>query len=198
MSAGTAVPVAARRVCRALAGAPRACAALAVLAVLALAGFPAAAADLTATDEARAALARFEPWIGGEWHMQGSIQRFEWGLDRRSVIATSWFEVAGERTPVAAGVWVWHPGERRIRGWFTASGTGADFLEYTTVLREDGMLSDIVSWAADGRRAAQRETWELDGEDRCQWSLFDERGGHFEKSTGGTWERRPAADVREP
>jgi hypothetical protein len=162
------------------------------LAALAFAFAPVRAGDSTATDDARAQMAPFARWIGGEWHMQGTIHTFEWGLDRRSVRFQTWFEVAGERTHVAEGVWFWHPGERSIRGYFTAVDSPADFVEATTLLTVDRMVSDLLAHTADGGRTQQRETWEFDGDDRCEWALFVRHDDHFEKAQGGVFERRRA------
>jgi hypothetical protein len=122
--------------------------------------------------------------------MQGSVQSLEWGLDRRSVISKSWWVVAGERTLVSEGVWFWHPGERKIRGYFTAVQMPVEFLEYTTLFQDGRMVSDVVTWSPTGERADYRETWEPDGANRYEWTVFENHEGHFEKSMGGTFARK--------
>lgn len=159
------------------------------LAALLMAALPASAADTTADGEARAALAGFAPWIGGEWEMQGSIQTFEWGLDRRSVIGRSWWEVAGERTLVSEGVWFWHPGEKRVRGYFTALQMPVDFLEYTLLITDGRITCDVLGWTAQGEREEYRETWEMEGEHACAWAQFQRHGDHYEKTMSGTFRR---------
>ena len=59
----------------------------------------------------------FAPLVGGEWHLEGSYQVFEWGVGKKSIRSSSYFLVDGEKKVVAEGYWFWHPGEKQIKGY---------------------------------------------------------------------------------
>ncbi len=72
------------------------------------------------TDPATEALAPFERLIGGAWYLDDGYQVFEWGVGRRAVISKSYTLANGQATLVSEGMWMWHPGEKAIKGYFTA------------------------------------------------------------------------------
>ncbi len=90
-------------------------------------------------------LAGFERLIGGQWHLKGSYQEFEWGAGQRSVKAKSYFIFEGEPKLVSEGIWFWHPEAKEVRGIFTAVGMPVDLFEYKTHFESDSIVSDLAA-----------------------------------------------------
>lgn len=134
-------------------------------------------------------LASFEPLIGPEWELDGSIQTFEWGVGKLSVVSKSWYEEDGKRTLLSEGIWFWHPGEGRIRGYFTAIGMPVNFFEYATRFEGNTVVSDLVTWSPEGQREEHRETMAL-SEDAYVWTLYAKTEEGEKRSMGGTFVRR--------
>ncbi|NNF36357.1 MAG: hypothetical protein HKN68_19800, partial [Saprospiraceae bacterium] len=72
------------------------------------------------TDAKMSPLSGFESYIGGEWQFGETYQVFEWGIGKKSVKSRSYFILNGEPTLTSEGLWFWHPGEKIIKGYFTA------------------------------------------------------------------------------
>ena len=104
-------------------------------------------------------LAPFERLIGGRWAIEGSYQEFSWGVGKRSVTARGYFVFDGEARLVSEGSWYWHPGEKTIRGTFTATGMPVVLFDYTTRFEGDAMVSDLRAWDNEGKELHYRETW---------------------------------------
>lgn len=136
-------------------------------------------------------LARFEPLIGGQWHLDGSYQELSWGVGRRSVRARNYFVIDGEAKLVAEGSWFWHPGEEEIRGVFTAVDMPVVLFEYTTRFEGSMMVSDLRTWDAAGGESAYVETWDLGEEGKVGWRLLEETPAGPREVMGGTYVRRP-------
>lgn len=140
-------------------------------------------------------LAPFERLIGGEWHLEGSYQSFSWGVGKRSVISENYFLVDGKRKKVAEGTWFWHPGEQKIRGYFTAINMPVVLFDYSTAFEGEVMRSELKSYSAEGREEIYLETWEFTGENSFEWSLYSRKDGAESKVMGGTYTR--ASDAPE-
>ena len=131
--------------------------------------------DMTARQPAAQPLAPFERLIG-RWHLGDSHQEFVWGVGRQSVMARSYFLVDGEPRLVSEGMWFWHPGEERIKGIVTAINMPVTFFDYTTRFEGDKMVSELISYDADGKASYYVETFEFVGESQYEWTLLDKTG----------------------
>ena len=103
----------------------------------------------------------FERLIGGRWYLDESYQEFEWGVGRQSVRAWSYFVVDGEPKLVSEGYWYWHPGEKQIKGLFTAIEMPVVLFDYTTRFEGNTMVNDLKTFAANGNETIFAETWEF-------------------------------------
>jgi len=135
-------------------------------------------------------LAPFERLIGGQWHLDGSYSEFEWGLGRLSVSTHSYFIVEGEPKLVSEGIWFWHPGEKSIKGAFTAIDMPVVFFDYTVRFEGNKMVTDLVAFDAEGNEAAYVETWEFTDETHYVWKLLSETPDGLQEVMGGTYERK--------
>ncbi|MFW6088449.1 MAG: hypothetical protein ACODAB_01775 [Gemmatimonadota bacterium] len=150
-------------------------------------------ATVCATPEARsqpAPLAPFERLIGGEWRSGNTVQVFEWGPGRSSVIARSYTAEAGRKVPSSVGIWYWHPGEKTIEGRATAVNMPVSLFEYKTRFEGDVMRSELVTHSADGETGVFVETWEFTGKDAYEWRLLLPRPDRTEVVMSATFGRR--------
>lgn len=136
-------------------------------------------------------LASFERLIGGQWHLGGSYQEFEWGVGRRSVKSKSYFLVEGKPKLVSEGIWLWHPGEKQIKGVFTAIDMPVVFFDYTTRFEENRMVSDLTSYDAQGNETAYLETWDFTDATHYVWKLFKKTPDGLQEEMAGTYSRKP-------
>lgn len=141
-----------------------------------------------------APLAPFERLIGGEWRSGNTVQVFEWGPGRSSVIARSYTSEAGRKVPSSVGIWYWHPAEATIEGRATAVDMPVALFEYTTRFEGDVMRSELVTYDADGEAGVFVETSEFTGGDMYEWRLLLPRPDRTEVVMSATFTRRP--DVR--
>jgi len=135
-------------------------------------------------------LAPFERLIGGQWHLDGSYQEFEWGVGQRSVRSRSLYLVEGEPKLVAEGIWFWHSGEERIKGVFTAIDMPVAFFDYTTRFEGNTMVSDLRSYDVNGDESVYSETWEFIDETHYVWKLMKDTPEGPQEVMGGTYSRR--------
>jgi hypothetical protein len=135
-------------------------------------------------------LAPFGRLIGGQWHLEGSYQEFEWGVGRRSVRARSYFIL--ERGPklVSEGIWYWHPGEKQIRGVFTAIDMPVVFFDYRTRFEGAKMINELSSYDLTGGETAYVETWDFTDETHFEWKLFRKTPDGLQEEMGGTYARK--------
>lgn len=135
-------------------------------------------------------LAGFERLVGGQWHLDGSYQEFEWGVGRRSIIARNYFVVEGKPRLVAQGMWYWHPEEKSIKGIFTAIDMGIEVFEYTTRFEDNRIVSELVTYDAMGTPSMYLETWEFADEAHFVWTLFAATPEGLKEAMSGTYARR--------
>ncbi len=163
---------------------------LAVLAALCWSGFPTLQGQEAPTSPAvLSPLAPFESLIGGQWHLDGSYQELEWGLDGMSVKSKSYVMVGGESQLVSEGLWFWHPGEQQIKGIFTAVDMPVVFFDYTTRFEDEKMVSDLVTYDAAGARSEFVEVWDLVDERHYVWTLSVRSPDGLQEVMAGTYER---------
>ena len=117
-------------------------------------------------------LTPFTKLIGGEWHLGDSYQIFEWGVGKLSVNSKNYFVVEGSPKLVAEGSWFWHPGEKALKGYFTAVGMPAVLFVYTTEFETNKMINMLITYTAEGKREAYTEVWEFVDEDSYNWTLY--------------------------
>ncbi len=135
-------------------------------------------------------LAPFERLIGGQWHVEGSYQEFEWGVGHRSVRSRSYFVIEGRPKLVAEGSWYWHPGEKQIRGVFTAIDMPVVLFDYTTRFEGNKMVNDLRSYAANGSESAYVETWDFIDDARYVWKLLKETPEGLQEVMGDTYSKK--------
>jgi hypothetical protein len=135
-------------------------------------------------------LAPFERLIGGQWHLEGSYQEFEWGVGRRSVKARSYFIVEDESRLVSEGIWFWHPEEKQIKGIFTAVGMPVEVFEYETRFKGNSLVSKLVAYSTEGARSEYLERWEFVDEMHFVWTLFVQSADGLVEEMGGTYSRK--------
>ncbi len=135
-------------------------------------------------------LAAFAPFIGGQWHLDGSYTELEWGVGRRAVNARSYFVVDGQAKLVSEGFWFWHPGEQQIKGIFTAIDMPVVLFLYTTRFEGDAMIGDLRAYAASGKETVFVETWKLEDDSHFAWTLSSETADGEEQSMSGTYTRQ--------
>ena len=146
--------------------------------------------DAEAQQSAAAALAPFERLIGGQWHLEGSYQEFEWGIGRQSVKSRGYFIVEGKPMLVSEGTWFWHPGEKQIKGVFTAINMPVVFLDYSTRFEGDKMVNDLRSYGPQGDETAYRETWHFTDDTHYVWKLLRVTPEGLKEEMGGTYTRK--------
>lgn len=135
-------------------------------------------------------LEQFAQLIGGEWHLEGSYQVYEWGVGKKSVKASGFFIVDGKPKLVSEGFWFWHPGERKIKGYFTAIDMPVVFYDYTTRFEERRMISELKAYSPGGREMSYTEIYEFIDEKNYQWSLLKDTGEGLKEVMGGVFERK--------
>jgi len=135
-------------------------------------------------------LAGFAPFIGGQWHLEGSYSELEWGVSRRAVKARNYFVVDGQPKLVSEGFWFWHPGEQQIKGVFTAIDMPVVLFLYTTHFEGDTMIGDLRAYAANGKETEFIETWKLEDDSHFAWTLSSETADGQEQSMSGTYTRQ--------
>lgn len=136
-----------------------------------------------------APLAPFERLVGGEWRSGQTVQVFEWGPGRASVLARSFTMEGGERVPTSVGLWYWHPERRTIVGVASAVDMPVELFEYTTEFDGDLMRSDLVAYDASGETGRYVETMEFIDEDGYQWRLLLPRPDATEVVMSATFRR---------
>lgn len=163
-------------------------------AAAAVSGLSLAVPGLSQTDGGEEAainpLAPFERLIGGQWHLEGSYQEFEWGVGKRSVKARGYFVVDGNPRLVSEGYWFWHPGQRQIKGFFTAIDMPVTFFDHTTRFEQNRMVSDLRAYTPGGGETVFVETWEFTDESHFEWRLTSDMADGSQPQMSGTYTRK--------
>jgi hypothetical protein len=130
---------------------------------------------LTASVYAQSAepLNPFEQFIG-EWKLNNSLQVFEWGPGKTSVIGKSYRISETSRTLVSEGMWFWHPGEQQIKGYVTATNMPVSFFDYTTTFENGRMISDLSAYDKKGNKSSYKELMELTSDSTYKWTLMQQ------------------------
>ncbi len=138
---------------------------------------------------AQDSLSQFSRLIGGEWHMGDSYEVFEWGVGRMSVKSKGYFVIDGEAKLVAEGIWVWHPGEKKLKGYFTAIDMPVAFFDYTTSFDDNKMENELKAYTSQGMEQNYIETREFIDNDHYIWTLYEMTSEGKTKIMGGNYER---------
>jgi len=114
----------------------------------------------------------FERFVGN-WILDNSLQVFEWGPGRTSVIGKSYqIESDESRTLLSHGMWVWHPGEQRIKGYISATNMPITFFDYSTKFENGRMVSDLAAYDKNGNKSVYEEVMEINSDSTYKWTLF--------------------------
>lgn len=148
------------------------------------------AQDVRAESSAFDPLAPFERLVGGQWHLDGSYQEFEWGVGRRSVKARGYFVVDGKPKLVSEGFWFWHPAEKQIKGVFAAIDMPVALFDYTTRFDGNTLMHDLRSYDAKGTEQVYLETWEFTDDTHFVWKLLKHTPEGLREAMGGTYTRK--------
>jgi hypothetical protein len=114
----------------------------------------------------------FEKLVEGEWRLENSVQTFEWGLGKMSVVAKGYILNEGKKILASEGYWYWHPGKQRIEGVFTAINMPVVFFDYNTAIRGDSLISDIVAYDQNGKESKYVEIIYVGNDNSYSWSLM--------------------------
>ena len=134
-------------------------------------------------------LSHFSRLIGGEWHMGYSYQVFEWGVGKKSVKSSGYFVIDGKPKLVSEGIWVWHPGEQKLKGYFTAIDMPITFFDYTASFDGTNMENELKSYSPRGTVENYVETNEFIDDDHYIWTLYAITSEGKTKIMGGKYKR---------
>ena len=134
-------------------------------------------------------LSQFSKLIGGEWHLEESYQVFEWGVGQLSVRSKSYYMINGEPKLVSEGLWFWHPGEKKVKGYFTAIEMPVDFFDYTTTFQGNKMVNKLKSYTPNGKAENYIETWEFTDKDNYVWTLYSKTDEGKKEVMSGNYRR---------
>lgn len=146
--------------------------------------------DTGASQSSDSPLAPFVRLVGGQWHSEGNVQEFEWGVGKQSVRSRGFRLVGDSLVLVAEGLWFWHPGHGEIRGLFTAQNMPFVMLEYRTRFEGQDMINDIRAYDARGRVQTYAERWKFIDHDHYEWTLTETNAGGVKTVMSATFERR--------
>ncbi len=132
----------------------------------------------------------FEKLVGGKWQLEGSYQEFEWGLGRRMVKSRGYVAIEGEPKLVSEGIWFWHPGEKQIKGVFTAIDMPVVFFDYTTRFEGNKMLNDLRAYGVNGSETHYIETWEFTDDTHYVWSLSKKTPDGLQEEMSAIYSRK--------
>ena len=135
-------------------------------------------------------LAPFEAFVGGRWQLDESYHELEWGVGRRSVRSRGYAVLEGQAKLVSEGMWFWHPGEDRIKGFFTAIDMAPQFFEYSTRFEGTTMVNDLLVFSAGGEPQRYVERWEPIDEDRYHWTLLEVTDDGLKETFDAVYTRR--------
>lgn len=163
----------------------------ALLLFLSISFMPAPVQAQAPDGKATGPLAKFEPFVGGQWHLDGSYQEFEWGAGRQSVRARSYFLTEGEAKLVSEGAWFWHPKDKVIKGLFTAIDMPVYLFEYTARFENDVLIANLAAYSAAGVKTAYVETWEFIDASRILWTLSRNTPEGLQQEMQGIYAKAP-------
>jgi hypothetical protein len=85
---------------------------------------------------------------------------------------------------------VLHPGEKQIRGVFTASDMPVVFFDYTTRFEGDTMVNDLRAYGANGFETLYVETWDFTDDTHYVWRLLKKTPDGLQEEMGGTYSKK--------
>ncbi len=136
-------------------------------------------------------LTAFQRLIGGEWHMDAAFHTFEWGVGKKMLKISSYFQTDGKANLVSEGFWFWHPGKGVVQSYSVAVEMGVELFEYTDSRWEGNkMVNDMIAYDAAGQATEYQEDWDFVDQDRYVWTLYNKTPEGLKKSMGGTFTRK--------
>ena len=132
-----------------------------------------------------------EKLVGGKWHTEGSYQTFEWGVGKLSIIGKGFTSSREGGKLVSEGAWYYHPGDERVKGFFTAVEMPVEFFDYTsTTFEENKIMSDIIAYSKNGAGSKFYEEFEFTGDAEYVWRLFVVQGENKSKMMESIYKRK--------
>ena len=122
--------------------------------------------------ETKNPLADFEWMLGGEWKSGSTIQLFEWGLDQRTVKASSYVLSGDERVLASEGFWFWHPQDKVIKGFFVAKGMPFYMIESEAEFDGRKFIHRLKTYSENDDPQRYVEVIEPKSGDVFSWQLF--------------------------
>lgn len=124
--------------------------------------------------QASKALKPFEPYIGS-WKFGNTLQVFEWGVGKMSVIGKGYqLNGTNKKTLVAEGMWFWNPADEMIKGYVVAVNMPISFFDYTTKFENGKMINELIGYNSDNHAEFYREIMEIQTDSTYQWILFED------------------------
>jgi len=114
--------------------------------------------NLSMAQEKETPLEAFSPLIEGTWVLDNTQQTFEWGGGRQSVVSKSYVVESGTPRLSTEGMWFWHPGEKKIKGYFRAVNMPVSFFDYTTTFEKNKIVHKLSAFTSSGMK---QEFWEI-------------------------------------
>ena len=136
-------------------------------------------------------LEKFSWLIGGKWSMDKTgFHKFEWGFQKKSVISRTYAKVGSDYKVVSEGRWFYHPGQKVIKGHFSAQNMPFEFLEFTTRFEGSTMVNDLSAYDKNGKLNEYTSTWEpTENQDGYLWRLFMGRGDSKKEIMKGSYKK---------
>lgn len=117
--------------------------------------------------------------IGGKWTADGDKgpdgkpfhveTRFIWAENHRGIIFTTWFLVNGKLVPVYAGLYAWHPGQKKFNFLYT-DNEGA-MTAGTASWQSDTLEQEFQIVEPDGTSRSFRSTVKHTSPDQYDWNV---------------------------
>ena len=136
------------------------------------------------------ALHVFDKLVDGKWEYDGGYQTYEWGVGNLSIIAKNYSVKDGEETLISEGYYFYHPGEKVIKGYFTAINMPIFFFDYTTKFVDDKIVSNLTAYSNDGKPAKYTEILHLKDKNYITWDLLVDTKDGKQKIMSGEYRRK--------
>ena len=114
----------------------------------------------------------FEWLVEGKWTDGKTVQELKWGINKQSVNARSFWVSEGKLKLVSEGVWFWHSGEKKIKGYFFAIDMPFSFVESEVEFDGTTLVHRMETYSGDEKPSQYIETFEQVSKDEYAWKLF--------------------------
>jgi len=107
-----------------------------------------------------------------------------------SVVTRGYFVINGKPKLVSEGLWIWHPGEKKLKGYFTAIEFPVVFFDYTTSIEKNKIVSCIKTYSSQGTEDNFTDIYEFTDDDHYKWTLLHKTPEGDKKVNGGNFTRK--------